>query len=49
MKLVCVLDMEVNLFQPLAGVEARAIFLDPGQVSVPQNLGIGEVEAEGME
>ena len=48
-KISHLLDMEVDVFQPFLYIEARTGFLDPGEVSVTQDFGIGIVGAETLQ
>ena len=38
------LDVEVDVLEPLLDIEARTGLLDPGEVSVTDDLGFGIVE-----
>ena len=38
------LDVEVDVLEPLLDIEARAGLLDPGEISMADNLGFGIVE-----
>ena len=44
-----ILDVEVYFLEPCFGVKARTLLLDARQVSVAQDHGIGEVEADALE
>ena len=41
--------MEVDVFEPLLGVEAWTLLADAGEVTMTENGGIGIVEAERVE
>ena len=41
--------MEVYFLEPCFGVKARTLLVDARQVSVAQDHGIGEVEADALE
>lgn len=44
-----ILDVEVYFLEPCFGVKARTLLVDARQVSVAQDYGIGEVEADALE
>ena len=41
--------MEVYFLEPCLGVKARTLLVDARQVSVTQDYGIGEVDADALE
>lgn len=41
--------MEVDVLEPLLDIEAGAGLLDPGEVSVADNLGFGIVRGQTLE
>lgn len=43
------LDVEVDVLEPLLDIEAGAGLLDPGEVSVADNLGFGIVRGQTLE
>ena len=48
-KISHLLDMEVDVFQPFLYIEARTGFLDPREVAMAENLGVGIVDAETLQ
>lgn len=44
-----ILDVEVYFLEPCLGVKTRTLLVDARQVSVAQDHGIGEVEADALE
>lgn len=43
------LNVEVYFFQPFLYIKAGTAFPDPGEVSVPDDVGIGIVRAEALQ
>ena len=45
----CLLNVEVNFFQPLLCIKAGATLSDPWEITMTDDFGIGIVEAEALQ